>query len=401
MPWIESLLVSARTLWANRVRSFLTMLGLIIGIGSVILMLALGVGTQKFVEGQFKGLGTKVVFVREDQTPRPGRRPVTLSDVQALATQISAVQDAAPLVRDSNGRAIWGSRNTTGTIYGTTANAATMLNFIMVKGRFFTEQEVIDQARVIILGEQVSQDLFKTEEPIGKEILVNNQAVTVIGITRRGGFGGFIDRTRGLVMPLTTVQARLVGSSSPFGQKVTGAFLEAKPSEQVDAIMFQATNLMRQRHQIATTDDFTIGSPQNTVDIFNGITAGLTIFLGLTATISLIVGGINIMNIMLVSVTERTREIGLRKALGASEGAILVQFVLEAVLISLLGGVVGVLLGTGLAGLIALASPLKAEVTTLSVILAAGVSILIGLFFGVVPARRAAKLDPIVALRTE
>jgi len=202
-------------------------------------------------------------------------------------------------------------------------------------------------------------------------------------------------------MPITLVQETLLPSNSPFGQRIEQIYIETKPGETIETTTFQVTNLLRRRHQITEEDDFFIGNAQEILNVFNAIAAGLTVLLGLIAAISLVVGGINIMNIMLVSVKERTREIGLRKALGASEEVILAQFVIEAVLISVLGGAIGITLGTGAATAVAAISPLKPEVTPLAVVLAVTVAGGVGLFFGIFPARQAARLDPIAALRTE
>ncbi|WP_218080644.1 ABC transporter permease [Anthocerotibacter panamensis] len=399
MPWFENLLVSARTLWANRLRSGLTMLGLVIGIGSVILMLALGAGAQNFVKDQFRSLGTNVVVVGEDR-PARGGRPFTMADVAALG-RVSAVQETAPFMA-ADGRVVWKSHNASGRIYGITPALVRMLGFPVLKGRFFSEQEVVERAPVVVIGQEVSKELFGAEEPVGKQVLINSQTLTVIGVTKQVAFRGFLQFVdRGLMMPLPFVHERLLPSETPFGKRVDLAFLATKPGETIQTVTFQVTNLLRQRHQNTDTDDFFVGNTQDQLDIFNNITLGFSIVLGLTAAISLIVGGINIMNIMLVSVTERTREIGLRKALGASQGAILMQFVVEAVLLSWLGGLMGVLVGVGLANLIGAFSPLKPEVTPWSIALAAGVSGAIGVFFGVFPAQRAARLDPIIALRAD
>jgi putative ABC transport system permease protein len=203
------------------------------------------------------------------------------------------------------------------------------------------------------------------------------------------------------MIPLPVVQELLIPSITPFGRKVTRIFLEAKPDETIEQVTFQAVNLIKRRHQVTEQSDFFVGNAQEEINIYNNIARGMTAFLGFVAAISLLVGGINIMNIMLVSVQERTREIGLRKALGASEEVILAQFVIEALVISMVGGLLGVGVGIGLVSLVATFSPLKPEVTPLAIVLAVGVSGSIGFCFGVFPAQQSAKLDPITALRTE
>ncbi|BAC88434.1 ABC transporter permease [Gloeobacter violaceus] len=410
MSWLENLKIAAVALWANWLRSVLTMLGLIIGVGSVVLIVAIGVGTQKFVKDQFRSFGTNVVVVGEDRPPdgltqNTDRRirPLTIEDMEALRTQIGAISRASGILSE-NGRVVWNNKDADGRIYGMEPELARILNWSVRKGRFFTDKEVQQRARVAVLGEEIADELFGTEQPVGKQILVNGRTMTVIGVLekRSGAFRGYLQfLERGAIMPFTVVQESLISNVTPFGRRVRIIFLETKPAETIEAVTFQVTNLLRARHQITAEDDFFVGNAQEILNVFNAIAAGLTVMLGLIAAIALLVGGINIMNIMLVSVTERTREIGLRKALGASEGVILAQFVIEAVLISVLGGLIGLGLGWGAAALVGALSPIKPEVTPMAVFLAVGVATGIGLFFGVFPARRAARLDPIVALRTE
>jgi putative ABC transport system permease protein len=428
MPWFENIRLAASALWANRIRSGLTMLGLIIGVSAVILVVSLGIGIQKFLKEQFKTWGTNVVEIYEQRGQRASR-PLTLADADALRIQVSTAQRVSPLL-DGNARVIWKNKDTTGTIHGLTPEVSAMLSIPVVKGRFFTEKEMKERARVVVIGNELSQEIFGSENPVGKTLLVNvqtqqqtsgdastqnskqskqekpkiisiSQTLTIIGVTQKGAFEGHITMSRGLMIPLPITQELLVPSNTPFGPGVSRILLEAKEGESIEQLTFQAVNVMKQRHQITKQDDFGVGNLQGQLDVYNKIAQGLTLFLGFIAAISLLVGGINIMNILLVSVKERTREIGLRKALGASEEVILVQFVIEALFISVLGGLVGVALGVGLVSLVGLLSPLKPEVTPLAIVLSVGVSGAIGLFFGVFPARQAADLDPITALRTE
>lgn len=421
MPWFENVRVAMQALWANRLRSMLTMLGLIIGVGAVILVIALGVGTQKFLKDLFKNFGTNVVVIGE-QRGQQTFRPLTMSDVEALRTQTSAIQRVAPFLDQRNVRLVWQRHNTSGRLYGIAPELAAMLDLPIVRGRLFTQREMDDRARVIVLGEALSKELFTAEDPIGKQVLINSQAtkkpnqntddskpmltgssqtMTVIGITQRVAFGYLYPLERAMMIPLPVAQELLIPSDTPFGRKVSRIFLEAKPNETIEQVSFQAINLLKQRHQVTQQSDFFVGNAQEELNIYNNLARGMTVFLGFVAAISLLVGGINIMNIMLVSVKERTREIGLCKALGASEEVILTQFVIEALVISMVGGLLGVALGIGLVKLVAAFSPLKPEVTPLAIILAVGVSGSFGVFFGVFPAQMAANLDPITALRTE
>jgi putative ABC transport system permease protein len=426
MPWFENIRVAALALWDNRLRSGLTMLGLIIGVSAVILVVSLGVGIQKYLKDQFKTWGTNVVEILEQRGARTFR-PLTMADAEALRTQASTVQRMAPILEQRDARVLWQNRNTTGTIQGVTPEMAIMLNIPVVQGRFFTQKEMDERARVVVLGNELSQELFGAADPIGKtvsitsqtssqtsqisasqpqtqakpKLLVNSQTLSVIGVTKEGAFEGHLSMGRGMMIPLPVVQELLIPSNAPFGRKVSRIFLEAKEGETIEQVTFQAVNVMRQRHQITKQDDFVTGNLQEQLNIYNNIARGMTVFLGFVAAISLLVGGINIMNIMLVSVKERTREIGLRKALGASEEVILTQFVIESLFIAVVGGLIGISLGVGVVTLVATFTPLKPEVTPLAMALAVGVSTGVGLFFGIFPAQQAANLDPITALRTE
>jgi len=400
MNWLENLKLAANTLWANRLRSLLTMLGLMIGISSVILVTALGVGAQGFVKEQFQDIGTNVIALF-DQGPRiEGRQPLTLRDAEAIRTGAATVQNVAPIAY-GDGQVVWGSRNVQVQINGTPTSLVEIIKINYIKGRYFTTDEVSQRSRVVILGESLSKQLFNYEEPIGKTVILNDQPLIVVGVTRRGFFESWVDLDQGLMIPLPLAIESMIASDSPFGKKIAGILVKGKPNTTVEEVTFDVKNLMRLRHQVTDKEDFIIGNIQQILDIFNNVALGVAILLGLTAAISLLVSGIGITNVMLVSVTERTREIGLRKALGASEEVILTQFIMEAVLLSLVGGLLGVLLG--LIGTVAVGqfSPVKPEVTVWSILLAVGVSVGAGICFGVFPAQRAANLDPIVALRSD
>jgi len=400
MNWLENLKLAADTLWANRLRTLLTMLGLIIGISSVVLVIALGVGAQRFVREQFRDFGTNVVVLIDGGPRLRGRQPLTLADADALKREAATVKNVAPIAY-GNARVSHGRFSAQVQIQGVPAEFNEITETTFLRGRFFTRAEIDQRERVVIVGQGLSRRLFGYDNPIGKVISVNNRPLTVVGVTRRGFFSGFVDLDRALLLPLPLALESAIPSDSPFGKKVTIIMAEAKNDASVDQVTFEATNLIRLRHRVTDKDDFTIGNVQEQIDLFNNLASAVTVILGLTAAVSLVVSGIGIMNIMLVSVTERTREIGLRKALGASEGTILTQFVIEAVMLSLVGGLIGLALGLGGAAAIAAVSPLKPEVTPWSVALAIAVSLGTGLFFGVFPARRAANLDPILALRAD
>jgi putative ABC transport system permease protein len=404
MNWFESLKLASDNLWANRLRSFLTMIGLIIGIGSVILVIAFGVGAQHFVQQQLQDLGTNVINIYSGGPRTQGTQPLTMDDAVALRTQSTTIENVAPLAAGSV-RVVKGSRNVQAQINGTSASLADVLKITYVKGRYFTPAEIEGRARVVILGEGLSKKLFDDNDPIGKTVMVSSPTsslpMLVIGITRRGFFQNALDLDKGLMVPLSVATDSLVESDSPFGKKIVALFVKAKPNANLEEVNFEVKNLMRLRHRITDKEDFTLVNLQSILDLINNVALAVTIVLGLTAAISLVVSGVGITNIMLASVLERTREIGLRKALGASEEVILTQFVIEAALLSLVGGMLGVLLGIGGALVARQFSPVQPEVTLWSILLAAGVSVGIGIVFGVAPAKRAADLDPIVALRSD
>ncbi len=399
--------MAARTLAANRLRSCLTMLGIIIGNASVIAMVGIGQGAQKYATSQFQSLGTDVLFIipGSDNTRRNTIAPpnrLVLADAEAIATQVPSVKDVAPQV---NGSELATYRNQTkrSTLVGTTNAYSIVRSAGVSSGRFLNEDDVKRNAKVITIGSAIAKDLFGQSNPIGSQIRIKGVSFEVVGVMdEKGAFLG-TNQDDTIFMPFSTMSSRLIGRTSPYGIAVQAISVSAKDNDSINAAKFQIENLLRLRHQ--TTDTladatFTIRTQKDALEIVNNITSALTLMLAAIAGISLLVGGIGIMNIMLVSVTERTQEIGLRKALGATQSDILSQFMIEAVILSIAGGLVGTSLGIGGILLIAASTPLQAGVSSGAIILAVGVSGAIGLFFGVFPARQAAKLDPIVALRT-
>jgi putative ABC transport system permease protein len=403
MTWFESLKLAADCLWANRLRSSLTMIGLIIGISSVILIIAFGVGAQRFVLQQFEGLGTNVVALFDAGPTGPrieGRQPLTLDDVTAIQTQAATVQNIAPVL-SGQGQVVRGSRNIQAEMSGTPASLEEVLKIRYVKGRYFTGAEIEGRSRVVIIGEGLSKQLFQYEDPIGKTLIVSNQPMIVVGVTRPGGFGSWINLNQGLMVPLSLAVDSLLESDSPFGKRISFLIMQAKASATMQEVTFEVRNLMRLRHHVTEEEDFIIYDLKSSVDLVNDVVLAVTLVLGLTAAVSLVVSGVGITNIMLASVLERTREIGLRKALGASEEVILSQFVIEAVLLSSAGGILGVLLGSIGSVAAGRVSPVQPEVTAWSILIAVGISAGTGILFGIAPAQQAAKLDPIVALRSD
>jgi putative ABC transport system permease protein len=407
MDLLESCRMAAKTLVANRLRSTLTMLGIIIGNASVIAMVGIGEGAQKYAASQFTSLGTNVIFIitgtdnarRNILTP-PNR--LVLADAEAIAQQVPTVQSVAPQITGSE-LLMAGSNTKRANLIGTNAGYVTVRNAEVSAGRFFNDDDVKRNARVVTLGTGIVRDLFPNGEALGKLVRIRGISYEVIGImAEKGAFLG-TNQDDTVFMPLSTMTAQISGRTSPYGVAVQVINVSAKDNNSVEAAKFQIENLLRFRHRSAETAQdgtFTIRTQQDALEIVGNISGALTLLLAAIASISLLVGGIGIMNIMLVSVTERTQEIGLRKAIGASQTDILTQFMVEAVILSLAGGAIGTLVGMGGIFLIAATTPLQAGVSGGAILLAVGVSGGIGLFFGVFPARQAAKLDPIVALRS-
>jgi putative ABC transport system permease protein len=406
MNFIESLKMAAQTLVANKLRSGLTMLGIVIGNASVIGMIGVGEGTQTLATDQFKSLGPNTLFILpgspKAQNIRSGGTPPTLvlSDARAIARQVPSVAGVAPVLQNSfvvNYQSI----TTTSIIQGTTADFPAVRNFAVSKGRFVTAQDVKDDKQVAMVGTDISRRLFGGMNPLGKQIRINNVSFEVVGLMEEKGSSFGSNQDDAVFIPITTMSKRVIGRTSPFGLRLSLISVSAKNSESMDAAEFQITNLLRRRHKIVGEDDFTVRNQKDALQIVTTITNALTLLLGAIAGISLLVGGIGVMNIMLVSVTERTQEIGLRKAIGATQNDILTQFTIEAVILSVVGGIIGTLIGIGGIVLVRNFSPLKtASISPSAIVLAVSVSGGIGLFFGVVPARQAAKLDPIEALRS-
>jgi putative ABC transport system permease protein len=404
MDILESVKMATTTLLANKLRSSLTMLGIIIGNASVIAMIGIGEGAKTFATKQFESLGPNTLFIVPGSPGSRGRvtampRTLVLQDAKAIAKQVRAVKEVAPEINNRT-TINYRNRNTASTVIGTTANYATLRSLEIKDGRFFNEFDVKRNKRIAVVGPDLAAKLFDNQNPVGQKIRIQNTTFQVIGLTVAKGssFGSNNDDT--VYIPINTMFSRLVGRTSPFGINVSLISVSAKDENSISAAEFQMTNLLRRRHKIVREDDFTVQTQKNLLEITGTITGGLTIMLAAIASISLFVGGIGIMNIMLVSVTERTQEIGLRKAIGATQQDILLQFMIEAVILSVAGGLIGIALGGGSILLVGIFSPLQATISPAAVILAASVSGGIGLFFGVVPARRAAQLDPMVALRT-
>ncbi len=404
MNLLESLKMAVATLAANKMRSSLTMLGIVIGNASVIGMVGIGQGAQKLAQDQFKSLGPNVLFIVPGSSE--GRRTsfdlpktLVLADAEAIAKQVPTVTEVAPQI-NSNRLITYRDRNANELIVGITPEFLTVRSFALTTGRFVTDIDLKRNQRVAVLGPEVADKLFPQQDPMGKKIRIKDISFEVIGIMEaKGSFLGTNQDTT-VYIPLTTMANQIVGNDSPYGTQVNFIAVTASDQDSIRAARFQIENLLRLRHKIVGKDDFTVQTQKDILDVIGIVTDGLTVLLAAIAGISLLVGGIGVMNIMLVSVTERTQEIGLRKAVGAKESDILQQFLIEATILSVLGGAIGTGIGVATVAGVGLISPLSAVISPGAIIVAVTVSGAIGLFFGVIPARTAAKLDPIVALRT-
>jgi len=418
----ESIKVAMRSLLANKLRSGLTMLGIIIGVAAVVSLMGIGRGAQRAIDAQIGSMGTNLLFVSPGAASLQGVRQAvgtaqTLTYEDALALmdpqRAPAVVAVAPELR-SFGQAVYLGNNINTQIVGVTPDYEHVRNFQVQEGEFITQQELVARSSVAVLGVNVVNSLFAGENPIGQTIRINNVPFRVVGVLQPKGGGGFGNQDDVIVVPLTTMLARLqrqrsLGGGGSFGgsggNRVSQISVQVASPAQMDEAIQQISAILRERHHIRYEDDFTIHSQQELLQTASQVTGLLTIFLGGIAGISLVVGGIGIMNIMLVSVTERTREIGIRKAVGARRRDILLQFLVEAAVISVLGGIIGNVVGAGVAALIGRIPTgglqLRSVVTVDSILLATLFSIAVGLFFGIYPATRAAALNPIEALRYE
>jgi len=408
MNILRTLRVSLRALTRNKMRSFLTILGIIIGVGAVIAMVSIGEGAKKGIEDRFNSMGTNLLFVspgsrnvRGLHTGFGGFDTLKEEDAKAIEEQCSAVKYTSPSV---SGRAqvVYGNKNWNTSIQGTGAMYPEIRKWEMAEGTYFDEQMARAAAKVCVLGSEVKKSLFEDEDPVGKIIRIKKIPFKVLGVFKsKGESGGWFNRDDMIAMPYTTNQKRLLGID--YIQSIDVSAVSMAKTQEAQR---QIEELLRIRHKIApgAEDDFTV---RNMAEIAEGAaqsTQIMTLFLGSIASISLLVGGIGIMNIMLVSVTERIREIGIRMSVGAREKDILLQFLAEAIVLSLLGGLIGIGFGVGLSKFvhfIPIFASWKTVVSLSSILLAFLFSGSVGVFFGFYPARKASKLDPIEALRYE
>jgi putative ABC transport system permease protein len=402
--------MAIEALWSNKLRSGLTMLGVIIGIASTIGISSIGQGVQKSTEDNIRGLGTDVLQVMAGSTQTGGvsqgqgsTTTLTWEDAQAIAEQApSATVVSAYLQR--NTQVVYGDKNTSTMVYGTDLNYSQARNTFPKTGRFFNVEELNSAASVAVIAPTVQKNLFPANlDPIGEKIRIQGEIYEVIGVMEVKGSQGPQDRDDAVYIPLTSMSARIVGNNSLMGTSVNGIYIKGRDETQLEIVKFQVANVLRLRHNIdrPENDDFTITNQADILKTFNTILGLLTTMIVAIAGISLVVGGIGIANIMLVSVVERTREIGIRKALGATDRAILSQFLTESVIISVVGGSLGIAIGIGMTFIAAHAFKFTFIVSGNAVTIGFSLSTAVGLIAGVIPAKNAASLDPIIALRSD
>ncbi len=400
----EAFNMAGKTLVSNKLRSSLTMLGIIIGNASVITVVGLGRGAQTLAKNQLSNLGANVLFIvpGNNDTRRRGisfPKNLVLEDSIAINNQVPSVKKVAPQI-SANEIVQSNSKSLNISIAGVTPEFLDVRSFEVDEGRFISQSDVNSARSFVVIGPDLKEDFFKGNTVIGEKIRIKDHTYEIIGILKPKGAVFGSNQDKNAYIPLTTMVNRISGKDPTYGVSLSFISVEATSKNKTSAAKFQITNLLRQRHNIVRDDDFAVRSQEDALNIVTNITSGLTFLLAGIGAVSLIVGGIGIMNIMLVSVSERTEEIGLRKAIGAKQSDILIQFLFEALILSTIGGLVGTT--TGLTGvfLLGVITPLPASVgitTTLSTMIISGS---IGLIFGVLPAKRASQLDPIVALRS-
>jgi len=407
MNIFENFRIALKALAANKLRSGLTMLGIIIGVAAVVALMAVGNGATSGITSQVQGLGTNLIAVssaRFFQQPGVQSQSLYYADYLTIEKAVGAQADITPYFQ-TQASVIAGERQSNYSVTGIEANFAAVNSYTVARGRFITNQDSAGQARVAVIGSQTAQDLFSGLNPVGRDIQINGVTFSVVGVLKAKGSSGFSSQDDVVLIPLETGYERMFGGRALNAGKRTlsGITLSAHDSSQTDSIISTVEFALRRDHGLTLRDElpFNVTSQTQLLSSLSTITTTLTALLGAIAAISLLVGGIGIMNITLVSVRERTREIGLRKAVGARRNVILLQFLAETLTLSILGGVLGILAGAAIAGVVTYSGLITAKVTADTVVLAFGSAALVGLFFGIYPAYQAAGLRPIEALRYE
>ena len=405
MLFTELLKMAALSLVANKLRTLLTMLGIIIGVAAVIAMVSVGMGVKKNVVDSISRLGSNLLVVMPGSANRGGMRgaagsviTLTYDDAKAIKDKIKDVAYVSPTVQGSY-QVVYGHENWNTTVTGVIPEYVDIQSLTLKSGLFFSEHEVEVRSRVAVIGTTVASNLFGEVNPVGKKIRIGNAPYTVIGLLASKGQSSVgQDQDDVVLIPLTTAQERLIGITY-----VRSINVQVADADKMDEVQARIESLLRQRHRIGedAEDDFNVRNLTSLMETMSETTTMITLLLGSVAGISLIVGGIGIMNIMMVSVTERTREIGIRKAIGATYSNVMLQFLIESTMISVIGGIIGIFLGIGLARAISQFGNFTTVISAASIVVSFGFSLFVGIVFGMLPARKAARLDPIDALRYE
>ena len=405
MLFTELLKMAWRSLAANKLRTFLTMLGVIIGVTSVIALVSVGMGVKKNVVDSISRLGSNMLIVMPGSPNRGGPRgaagsmtTLTFDDAEAIKNKIKNISYVSPTVNGSY-QVIYGHENWNTTVTGVIPEYVAIQSLEIKNGLFFSQHDVDVRNRVAVIGSTVASNLFGEINPVGKKIRVGNAPYTIIGVLNsKGQSSGGQDQDDVVLIPLTTAQERLIGITY-----VRSINVQVSDADKMDEVQSNIEKLLRQRHRIraGAEDDFNVRNLTTLMETMTSTTTMITLLLGAIAGISLIVGGVGIMNITLASVTERTREIGIRKAIGATYSSIMLQFLIESTMISVIGGIIGIFIGIGAAQAISKFGNFTTVISSWSIIASFGFSLFVGVFFGILPARKAARLDPIDALRYE